>query len=113
SKRLAAEESSLARTQELVDDELAQLKQREENELSRLAEFRSEREQYGSGLDDSLLSIYDRIFKNKGDAAVVPLVGQQCKGCHMRVTPSTVQKAKLEKEVTHCENCGRILYIGE
>ena len=42
--------------------------------------------------------------------AVVGLVDEVCQGCHMKVTKSTIVAVKAEKQIAHCENCGRILY---
>ena len=56
---------------------------------------------------------YDRIFANRGDSAVVELNGTVCRGCHMKVTPSCVTDAKIEKSLVPCSNCGRFVYYAE
>ena len=53
---------------------------------------------------------FDRLFKSKGDAAVVALEHEVCTGCHMKVTIATVMRVKAGKEIVSCEQCGRILY---
>jgi len=108
---LAAAEAGLRRTQEVVDAELAQLEERRKNEEQRIAELTAEREGLSGRVEPGLLAVYDRIFKAKNGAAVVGLSAGQCKGCHMKVTTATVLKAKAELEITHCENCGRILHF--
>ena len=113
SKQMKEANSALARTQELVDEELAQLATRKKNEEEQIASLRAERDQHAAQVNDSLLSVYTRLFAKKQDIAVAPLESLQCKGCHMKVTQATAQKAKAEKEVTNCENCGRILYAVE
>ncbi|RFC49021.1 MAG: hypothetical protein DVB23_000303 [Verrucomicrobia bacterium] len=110
---LTAAESALRRTQELVDAELRQLEERRRNDEGQITELIGERNAFTAKVEAQLLAIYDRLFKAKQGAALVALLAGQCKGCHMKVTTSTVLKAKAEQEVTHCENCGRILYFDE
>ncbi|CAN5398579.1 C4-type zinc ribbon domain-containing protein [soil metagenome] len=111
---LASAKKALAATQSFVDDELAGLAQRTAACHDQIAEAEAERQVAASAIgDEGLLGQYDRIFKNKKDAAVVPLAGGNCGGCHMRVTPATLHSARAEAVVTYCENCGRIVYLSE
>ncbi len=112
--RLEQCEADLAYTQELVNKEVAQLTERKKNDEAAVATLEEEKKNFaGKVEDDFLFTLYQRILTKKGDAAVVPLDNGQCKGCHMKVTSSTVIKAKAEKEVASCEQCGRILYFSE
>jgi predicted nucleic acid-binding Zn-ribbon protein len=57
------------------------------------------------------LSAYRRILQSKGDIAIVPIMhGTTCNGCHMKLTQATVGAAKVGNKITHCDNCGRIIY---
>jgi predicted nucleic acid-binding Zn-ribbon protein len=103
--------TKLAATQSLVDEELAALKERETNLRSRLESLKAERITLISSVPEHALNLYDRIFKKKGDAAVVPLEGDICGGCHMKVVIGTIQSLKQEEGLTQCESCGRILYM--
>jgi predicted nucleic acid-binding Zn-ribbon protein len=108
---LHAAEAGYRRTQEVVDAELRQLEERRRNDEARITGLTEERSTFVGKVDPQILGIYDRIFKAKQGAALVGLSAGQCKGCHMKVTTSTALKAKTDQEVTHCENCGRILYF--
>ena len=77
---------------------------------SRLQELTAERADVASRVDEDLLDRFGRLFKSKGDAAVVGLVHEVCTGCHMKVTTQTSHKVKGGRELTNCEQCGRILY---
>lgn len=70
----------------------------------------AERERLAAEVDPDVLETYGRLFKSKNGVAVVGLVDEICQGCHMRVVKSTVVDVKAEKQLAHCENCGRILY---
>ncbi len=110
--RKAAEEA-LAATQALVDEELAKLAERRNISKGQLDALEVERREIVVGIDEDLLSIYDRLFKKKGDVAIAPIIDEKCQGCHMQLTPATRHKAHAAQEITHCEQCSRILYLPE
>lgn len=103
-------EAALAITQSMVDEEIAQLDQRAGECQKQYDEVKSERDSLASGIDEELLSLYDRLMISKGGDAIVSAAGSQCHGCHMKLVPATMIKVKAEKEVTQCENCGRLLH---
>jgi predicted nucleic acid-binding Zn-ribbon protein len=69
-----------------------------------------EREELVGGADPDLLYRYERLFASKGGNAVVPIEHEFCMGCHMKNTTTLVHRVKLGREITDCEQCGRILY---
>jgi predicted nucleic acid-binding Zn-ribbon protein len=69
-----------------------------------------EREELVGGADPDLLYRYERLFASKGGNAVVPIEHEFCMGCHMKNTTTLVHRVKLGREITNCEQCGRILY---
>jgi uncharacterized protein len=77
---------------------------------ARLQELTAERAEIAGRVDEDLLDRFTRLFKSKGDAAVVGLVHEVCTGCHMKITTQTAHKVKSGREITSCEQCGRILY---
>ena len=109
----AAAVSALAKTQALVDEELAKIAERQQHVSAQLQEFDTARAGLAGKVDEDLLERYDRIFANRGDSAVVELNGTVCRGCHMKVTPSCVTDAKIEKSLVPCSNCGRFVYYSE
>ncbi len=93
-----------------VAEEVEDLHSLAENLKKDLEKEKGDRAMQAAEVDEDLLDIYDRLFKAKAGVAVVGLVDEVCQGCHMKVTKSTVVDTKAEKQVAHCENCGRILY---
>ncbi len=77
---------------------------------SRLQELTAERAEIAGGVEEDLLDRFTRLFKSKGDAAVVGLVHEVCTGCHMKITTQTAHKVRSGREIVSCEQCGRILY---
>lgn len=102
---------ALAITQGMVDEEIALLDQRAQECKNQYEEVKAEREKLTAGVDEDLLSLYERLMKSKGGNAVVAAEKSQCKGCHMKLVPATIISVQSEKDITQCENCGRILYI--
>lgn len=103
--------SALGETQKVVDQDISALEEKGKQSQARLEELQAERALLVQKVDDSLVALYDRLLKSKGNDPVAPLKGSQCGGCHMKVTASTVVNVQAEKAVAQCENCGRILYI--
>ncbi len=111
--KLQTASESLTATQKLVDEELGKLKERKDTSQEQLDALEKDRTEISARIDEELLSIYDRLLKVKGDAAIVPLAEGKCQGCHMKITTSTELHVKAGKELTHCEQCSRILYLEE
>ena len=110
---LAAEEKKAATMKDSIRRQVSDLEQKSQALESRLAELNREREELAAKIDEDSLGRFERLFKSKGDAVVVPLEHEVCTGCHMKVTTQTAHHAKAGKEIVSCENCGRIVYEPE
>ncbi|MDB6074114.1 MAG: putative zinc ribbon domain protein [Verrucomicrobiaceae bacterium] len=108
---LKAAQEKLAITQGHVNQELKQLDERQVNIQQRLVEVQAERAEIAAPVDPESLNLYDRLSKNKGGTAIVVAENGVCGGCHMKLVISTLASLKGGKEITHCEQCGRILYF--
>jgi uncharacterized protein len=107
---LGVEEKKTATVKESVARQTADLEAKSKTLESRLEELTKERAEIAGKIDEDLLGRFERLFKSKGDAVVVPLEHEVCTGCHMKVTTQTAHRAKAGKEIVSCDNCGRILY---
>jgi predicted nucleic acid-binding Zn-ribbon protein len=107
---LGVEEKKTATVKESVARQTADLSAKSKTLESRLEELTKERAEIADKIDEDLLGRFERLFKSKGDAVVVPLEHEVCTGCHMKVTTQTAHRAKAGKEIVSCDNCGRILY---
>lgn len=76
-----------------------------------LKQVEAERATLTAGLDEDMLDQYDRLFASKGGNVVVALEHEVCTGCHMKLTTQTLVRVKGAQQITHCEQCGRILYM--
>jgi predicted nucleic acid-binding Zn-ribbon protein len=109
---LAEEEKKAAGVRESIARQTADLDEKSKALQSRLDELTRERADLEGKIDEDLLGLFERLFKSKGDAAVVAIEHGVCTGCHMKVTSATAASARAGKEIVSCENCGRILYEG-
>jgi len=104
-KKATAAQNSIAR-------QTADLEEKSRALESQLQGLSKERSELAGKIDEDLLGRFERLFKSKGDAAVVAIEHGVCTGCHMKVTTATAAQVKAGKEIVSCENCGRILYEG-
>ena len=107
---LAEEEKKAAGVRESIARQTTDLDEKSKALQSRLDKLTRERADLEGKIDEDLLGLFERLFKSKGDAAIVAIEHGVCTGCHMKVTSATAASARAGKEIVSCENCGRILY---
>ena len=95
-----------------VDVELKALDERAAGIQARVNDLQSERKTLVEPVDPDALELYGRIFSKKPDS-VVAVENGICNGCHVKVVASTIQSLKQAAGLTHCDSCGRILYLIE
>ena len=108
-----AAEAALTHTRKLVDEDLVSIMQRHARMEADRLDILAEREKLIVNVPDSVIPLYNRLMKSKDGLAIAPLRDGKCEGCHMRLIASTVMKVQTGKEISQCEDCGRILYIEE
>ena len=109
---LADEEKKAAEAKDSIARQTADLDEKSKALDSQLKVLTTERSELAGKIDEDLLGRFERLFKSKGDAAVVAIEHGVCTGCHMKVTTATASQVRAGKELISCENCGRILYEG-
>jgi predicted nucleic acid-binding Zn-ribbon protein len=110
---LAEEQKKATAAQNSIARQTADLEEKSKALESQLQVLSKERSELAGKIDEDLLGRFERLFKSKGDAAVVAIEHGVCTGCHMKVTTATAAQVRAGKEIVSCENCGRILYFGE
>jgi predicted nucleic acid-binding Zn-ribbon protein len=110
---LAEEEKKATAAQNSIARQTTDLEEKSKALESQLQGLSKERSELAGKIDEDLLGRFERLFKSKGDAAVVAIEHGVCTGCHMKVTTATAAQVRAGKEIVSCENCGRILYFGE
>ena len=79
----------------------------------RLAVLEAQRKQLLPGLDQQILSQYERILHSRDGLAIVSVRDNSCAGCNMNVPPQVINLIKMYESIVTCEVCNRIFYIQE
>ena len=103
----------LGKTRAVVETDLAAIRDRHARMLEQQNEVRSERDKLVQTVSEDILPLYEKLLKSKEGTAIATLHGGKCTGCNMKVIASTAIAVHSEKEITQCENCGRILAMDE
>jgi len=110
---VAEAEKNAAEARNRVATQIADLEAKVKAVQETLVKAEADRALSAKEVDEDLLEVYTRLFNSKGGNAVVPLEHEVCMGCHMKLTTQTAVKVKGARQITHCEQCGRILYFSE
>lgn len=108
---IEAAEKTHAEEKAKIEQVLATLEGKVGSLKQRVAEIEKERSALTPDIDEDVLERYQKLFKTKNASAVVALEHETCTGCHMKVTTQTVVQVKAQKEIVHCPQCGRVLYL--
>lgn len=76
----------------------------------RKQETQAKRTTFASGIEAALLSRYEAIRRTKQGRAVSKVEQSSCQWCRVILTPSELQRVRINSELQTCSNCGRILY---
>lgn len=95
---LEAEKEELFKKIELLKSDIQKLE-------SEIIESRLE-------VEDVLLEGYERTKKVVARPPfIAPLKDQKCSGCNLRVSNDISSSVLIEQKLTHCDQCGRIVYF--
>ncbi len=104
--RIGAEQKDIERQCGEIDAELAEA-------VAERTGLEQQREPLIAQVEAKLMAQYKRIrMSKKTGAAIVPLNGEVCTGCHMHVPPQVANEV-LAGEMRSCAQCGRLLYNKE
>ena len=105
-KELADKEAVVASEGKQIEDEFAGVRESME-------ELEKERTAAIAHCDKSLVAKYERIRKQRGGIAVVPVEGMTCKGCQRNIPPQMANNLRSGGEILTCPNCNRFIYPAE
>ena len=94
----------------LMEEQVAQLGQREKNLQKELEKLQVNRSELAAAVDEVVVGRYERLLRNKGENVVVGIQHGVCGGCHMKLPPQLLVACRSSKELVTCINCGRIIY---
>ncbi len=72
----------------------------------------SERDTMSANIPADDLAIYERLRTKRRGIAVAKVSSKACDACGVTLTSSLFQSARSPNQLSYCETCGRILYVG-
>lgn len=103
-KQIEEAEAAVRAEEIAVADEVRELS----GEIRQLS---AERQGVLQQLDRVAAEKYSKITRSKGSPAIVAVVTGVCQGCFMGVTKQTIARLWAKKELLHCPNCARLMYL--
>ena len=108
---IAAAEKVASDTSALVQRQIADIEAKVKAIEAQVGEIQIDRTKLAADVEEELLDTYQRLFEKKDGLAVAALSNETCHGCHVKAQTHITNSVRAAKEVTHCLNCGRILYL--
>lgn len=109
-KQVAAAEAALGEKESVVAREGQEIQAQLDTVQARMKELQDERARLVGQCDKALVSKYERIRKQRGGVAVVPVVAGTCKGCQRNIPPQMANNLLTSDEILLCPNCHRFIY---
>jgi predicted nucleic acid-binding Zn-ribbon protein len=106
-------EKSLSSRDEVVAHEGKEIQGLLAGVEAEMQELQAEREKLAASCEKSILSKYERIRKQRGGVAVVPVVGGTCKGCQMNLPPQMANNLRTGSDIMTCPSCHRFIYAAD
>jgi uncharacterized protein len=101
---------SLKQAEDVWEQEAASLVARRDQLEVKQQELCKKRKDLSSGIDQEVLLRYDAMRRTKQGRAVSKVEQNSCQWCRVILTPSELQRVRINQELQVCTNCGRILY---
>jgi predicted nucleic acid-binding Zn-ribbon protein len=79
----------------------------------RIQQLTAQREELAKPVAPGLMGRYEAIRKSKGGVGIAKLVGNDCGACHTSLPSGVVKRVEDTDGIEVCENCGRMLCIGD
>ena len=102
--------TALQKAEETWQQENAAMILRREQLEAHKQETQAKRTAFASGIDAALLSRYEAMRRTKQGRAVSKVEQSSCQWCRVILTPSELQRVRINNDLQTCSNCGRILY---
>ncbi|MFC2079319.1 zinc ribbon domain-containing protein [Candidatus Bipolaricaulota bacterium] len=106
---LAAAETALGERQTELQAAIVEADNRLKQTEEAISELRSQRVEAAGSMSDFLLTQYASLH-NKFADPIVTISHTTCSGCKLKLSGSTIERARGSLGIVNCEHCSRILY---
>jgi len=93
-----------------IEKEKAEARLRTAEDEKQLAEWRGKRDQMRAGVNEDLLSHYERVSKFRG-SGISEVRDHKCMACQVMLRPQTYNDVRTGQQTVVCDSCQRILYF--
>jgi predicted nucleic acid-binding Zn-ribbon protein len=107
-----AADANLEKIQAEKASQNAALSQEREKLIHDSSRCQAERNAAISDLPANDLDLYEKLRLQKRGNAVSKVVGKACSACGSTLNAALLHAARSPSQITRCDMCGRILYIG-
>jgi uncharacterized protein len=109
-KQVETAEAGLVEKEGVAAREGEEIKGLLEGVAVQLQKLEAERARLVKDVEPGLVSRYERIRKQRGGLAVVPVILGTCKGCQRNIPPQMANNLITAQEIMTCPNCHRFIY---
>ena len=107
---LVAAEAALAERQDELQAAISEIDTNLRKVEESIVEFRTQRAALVESMTDFLVSQYKSLHKKFADSIVV-ISHTTCSGCKLKLSGSTIERARGSLGLVACEHCSRLLYV--
>ena len=98
-----------SKVRKMNEEQLASLQEQIDSVGSKIKIKEEERQELVGKINRRAISVYERIRRGKGGAAVVAVKKRACGACFKALPPQRIQEIKLGEQIITCDSCGRML----
>ncbi|GAC1361462.1 MAG: C4-type zinc ribbon domain-containing protein [Ktedonobacteraceae bacterium] len=109
-KQAEQKRALVGREEDAWQQEQTSLQQRLDQLEARIQHMQEKRATLTRNIDEGLLKRYEGLRRTKQGKAISRIEQNSCQWCRVILTPSEIQRVRLNVELQTCMNCGRILH---
>jgi len=109
-EKMKKQEASFNQWKSRIEEELHEIEEDLTLNQQKLEAEREKRESMLKNVDPVYLEKYNLLLKIVEDP-IAPIRDGMCNGCHVILSTTTLEKARMAEGIVTCENCNRLIYI--
>jgi len=112
-KECAAQKEALSREENVSKAEREKLNLGVKDAEAEISNLATKRGPLTGGIEKETLAKYEYLLNSRQGLALVPVKGNDCGACYMRLNHQKINEIKMFEHLVLCDSCVRILYIPE
>lgn len=109
--RLTQLDADLEEARTTLSEEEKEIQEELDEIREEATELITAREEAVGPITEEIMDQYSVLFTRYRERSVVPADNGVCTGCHITLSPQTINTLRSDNDVVICLNCSRILYI--